>query len=79
MFENKIWVEVKTTIDGIKCTGLSGGTDTSGYITIYGGERTITCTIPAESETDYEKAIDIQLVYDYREDITTQLLIKHTV
>lgn len=79
LFENKVWVEVDTKIPGTKCTGLNGGTDTTGYITIYSGERTITCTIPADSQTDYEKAIDITLIYDYGEDIKTQLLMKHTV
>lgn len=79
VFENKVWVEVDSKIPGTKCTGLNEGTDTTGYITIYGGERTITCTIPADSPSDYEKAIDINLIYDYREDMTTQLLLKHTV
>lgn len=79
MFENKVWIEVNTRVPGTKCTGLNEGTDTTGYITMYSGERTITCTIPAESQTDYEKAIDISLIYDYGEDITTQLLMKHTV
>ena len=78
-YENKIWVEVDTGMAGVKCTGLTGGTANSGYITIYSGERTITCTQPAASEIDYEKAIEITLTYDYKEDITTQLLLKHTV
>lgn len=78
-YENKVWVEVNTGMPGAKCNGLQEGTDTTGYVTMYSGERTITCTIPADSQTDYEKAIDITLEYDYSEDITTQLLLKHTV
>ncbi|MFH1399674.1 MAG: hypothetical protein ABIG95_06195 [Candidatus Woesearchaeota archaeon] len=79
LYENKIWVDVKTEVPGTKCTGLQEGTATSGYVTMYSGERTITCSMPASTSTDYEKSIEIELVYDYQEDITTQLLLKHTV
>ncbi len=78
-YENKVWVNVNTGMDGAKCTGLTDGTDTSGYVTVYSGERTITCTQPAESEIDYEKEVEIILTYDYKEDISTQLLLKHTM
>ena len=78
-YENKAWVNVNTGMEGAKCTGLTGGTDTSGYVTVYSGERTITCTQPAASEIDYEKEVEITLTYDYKEDISTQLLLKHTM
>ena len=78
-FEDKIWVEVNTKMEGLKCNGLQDGTDSSGYITMYGAERSITCTQPVDVLTDYEKAIDITLIYDYKEDRTKQLLLKHTV
>lgn len=78
-YENKIWVDVDTGMQGTKCTGLQGGTDTTGYVTMYSGERTITCVQPADSATDYEKVMNIQLVYDYKEDMRTELLVKHTV
>lgn len=79
MYENKVWVEVIVPeMSGLKCTGLTGGTDSTGFVTLYDGERTISCTQPAPTENDYVKNIEINLVYDYREDINKVLLIKHT-
>lgn len=78
-YENKVWVEVDTGIQGLKCNGLQSGTDSSGYITMYSGTRAVTCTQPIDAVTDYEKVIHITLEYDYKEDINTQLLVKHTI
>jgi hypothetical protein len=79
LYENKVWIEVIVPeMTGLKCTGFTGGTDNTGFVTLYSGERTISCTQPAPADTDYVKNIDINLVYDYREDITTNILIKHT-
>ena len=79
LYENKVWLEITVPeMAGTKCSGLSGGTDSTGYITLYNGERTISCTPPAPAETDYVKNIDIKRVYDYRETAPTTLIIKHT-
>jgi hypothetical protein len=85
-YENKVWVEVIVPeMSGVKCTGMQGGTDSTGYVTLYssgdktgGLTRTISCTQPAPTETDYTKDIKINLVYDYKEDIRTSIIIKHT-
>ena len=76
--ENKVYVTVNTGMDGLSCTGLDGGA-TSGYITLYGGERIITCTQETETGTDFEKPVNIKLEYDYKEGISTQVLVKHSV
>lgn len=76
--ENKVFVTVDTGMDGLVCTGLDGGA-TSGYVTLYSGERIITCTQEAETGTDFEKPVNIKLEYDYKESISTQVLVKHSV
>ncbi len=75
--ENKVFVSVDTGMDGLSCTGLDG--TTSGYVTLYGGERMITCTQETETNTDFEKPVNIKLEYDYKEDVSTQVLVKHSV
>ena len=75
--ENKVFVSVDTGMSGLSCTGLDGGA-TSGYVTLYGGERVITCTQEAETGIDFEKPVNIELEYDYEEGVLTQLLVKHS-
>ena len=74
--ENKVFVSVNTGMDGLTCTGLDGVT--SGYVTLYGGERMITCTQETETEINFEKPVNIKLEYDYKEGISTQVLVKHS-
>ncbi len=76
--ENRIFVSVDTGMSGLNCVGLDGDA-TSGYITLYSGKRTITCTQETETNTDFEKPVNIKLEYDYKEDISTQVLVKHSV
>jgi hypothetical protein len=75
--ENKVYVTVDTGMDGLICTGLTGG-ETSGYVTLYGGERTITCTQEAETSTDFERPVNINIEYDYMDEISTNVLVKHS-
>ncbi len=74
--ENKVWIDVQTDMVGTECTGLSGGTATSGYVTLYSGERVVRCSQPVTRETDYVKSVNINLEYDYLEDISTTVLVK---
>ncbi len=75
--ENRIYVTVDTKMSGLSCTGLDGGA-TSGYVTLYGGERTITCTQEVQTGTDFERPVNINIEYDYKDDISTILLVKHS-
>ncbi|MBS1267093.1 MAG: hypothetical protein MAG795_01064 [Candidatus Woesearchaeota archaeon] len=84
IYENKIWVDVNlvggnTAAEGLVCTGLQDGAGNKGYVTMYSGERAVTCTMPTSESGDYTKPVEITLEYDYKEDISTQLLLKHTV
>jgi hypothetical protein len=76
--ENKVYITVETGIPGLECTGLTGGEANSGYVTLYEGKRSITCTQDVSGVSgDYEKVIEITTDYDYEQEITTQVLVKH--
>ncbi|MBC8444060.1 hypothetical protein H8D83_00590 [Candidatus Woesearchaeota archaeon] len=76
--KDKVYVSIDTGMDGLECTGLTEGTATSGYITLYDGKRAITCTQNvAGSSGDFEKVIEITLDYDYEQEISTNVLVKH--
>ncbi len=77
--ENKVWVEVDTGIPGTECTGLSEGSATTGYIVLYGGERSIRCTQPLTTAIDYVKPVNINLEYDYSDDISTTIIVKPVI
>jgi len=81
LIKNKVWVEIETgdLSTDLSCTGLTDGTATTGYITLYGGKRKVTCMqditgIPG----DFEKKANILLRYDYKEHEERDVLVKHT-
>ncbi|MBW2993751.1 hypothetical protein KY317_04215 [Candidatus Woesearchaeota archaeon] len=76
--QNKVYARVNTGISGITCSGIAGGT-TEGYVTLYNGQRDITCTTPQlpAARGDYEKPISIELRYGYREYIDKVLTVRH--
>lgn len=80
--KNKVWVEVDNGLEGLECSGLSDGTDTTGYTTLYGGKRMIRCTQDTSLEDidgrDFEKKVNINVVYDYKEHEEITLMVKHT-
>ena len=83
--ENKVFVNIDTRLPGLKCTGLQGGGDTSGYTVLYGGTgsssglaRAITCTQPLPDRTTaFLQQVRITLTYDYKEFIREDIVIKH--
>jgi len=75
-FEDRVWVEVSTGIEGIDCTGLTGGTANTGYLTFFGDSKPVTCTQTVTTASDYEKEVKITLKYDYEETKSTTLLVK---
>jgi len=79
-FEDKVFVEVQSPLPGMTCTGLQAGyNEASGFATLYGGTKTITCTQPLATPRDYEFPVTISLTYDYNEGIDTDVVVKHTV
>ncbi|HLC65999.1 MAG TPA: hypothetical protein VJI46_07815 [Candidatus Nanoarchaeia archaeon] len=75
--ENRVLVNVDSGISGLSCSGLSDGTATSGYVTLYSGRRVVRCTQELADRTDYEKPVVITLDYDYEEFVEKGVLVKH--
>ncbi len=81
--KNKVWVEVDDGLGGgLTCSGLSDGTDTTGYTTLYSGKRMVRCTQDVSSSAlqgkDFEKKVNIKATYDYKEHKEVNVLVKHT-
>ncbi len=76
--EDKVWINVSSGLENLKCTGL-GDLDTEGYVNLYDGKRTVTCTQEIDSPSNREKTVKINLVYDYEDDTTTQIIVKHLI
>ena len=83
--ENKVFVSVDSRLSGLRCSGLQGGADTSGYAVLYGGTeggggllRAITCTqdLPPRV-TAFPQLVRITLEYDYKEFVSREIVIKH--
>ncbi|MBT4646866.1 hypothetical protein HOC11_01215 [archaeon] len=72
--KNKVKINVDSGLDGLTCTGQ----DSDGNILLQGGERPITCIQRVTSQTAYENRVNIEITYDYLEDATQYLLIKHS-
>jgi hypothetical protein len=76
--KNNVFVTVDTGISGLECTGLNGGDSSSGYVTLYEGKRSITCTQDVSGVSgDYEKIIEITTEYDYEQEIAKKVSVKH--
>jgi hypothetical protein len=71
--KNKVYVSIDTGLDGLECTGL-----TDGYITLYEGKRSVTCTQSVSGATgDFEKVVEIITDYDYAQAKLIHVLVKH--
>ncbi|MBD3164928.1 hypothetical protein GF323_07050 [Candidatus Woesearchaeota archaeon] len=73
--EDKVWVEVSTGLEGLECTGLSGGTGNSGFATLYSGDKRITCTQTVDTTSDYEKTVEITVEYEYEDNAETSVTV----
>jgi hypothetical protein len=77
-YEDEVYVEVDTKFGGgLKCSGLSDGDDTSGYVKMFGENRIVSCTQEVDTDSDYETDVTIKLTYDYRDDTEATVLVKH--
>lgn len=75
--ENRVYIIVNTGIPGLLCTGLettSNGAE--GFVTLYGGNKIVSCSQPISSRSDFEQIMDIEAVYDYEQTIQTTLTVK---
>jgi len=76
--KDRLFVRVETNTPGLTCTGLDAkGTYAEGYTTLFDGVKTITCTQPITTGTDYEQVIGIEAHYDYDEFKQTKIAVKN--
>ncbi len=74
--QDKVYLSIKTGLDGLECSGLRDGTSTEGYVTLHGGDRIITCTQTVDTSSDYEKPVEIEILYEYEDNAETTVLVK---
>jgi len=75
--ENRVYVIVETSIPGLSCTGLEASERGSeGFVTLYSGSKTVTCTQNVAQKADFEQLVNIEAIYDYEELVQTQIAIK---
>ena len=73
--KNRVYVIVDSGMEGLECTGLDQGTE--GFVNLYEGKRTITCTQEVSSG-NFEKPVEIITSYDYEQIMSTTVLVKHS-
>ncbi len=77
-FEDVVFVEVDTGLDGLRCAGLREGTDTEGSVTLRDGKFTVRCTQEVDTVTDFERTVTINLEYAVEDSAKTDLIIRHS-
>jgi len=88
--KDKIYVKVDTglPVGTVSCSGLKDpvvvGSKTEGYVKLFGEtsgseERAVYCTIDlgASDRSDFKKQVNIELTYDFKQFVNTDLLVKH--
>lgn len=77
---DKIYISVDSGMSGLSCTGLNPGEDTTreGEITLYGGEKVISCVQEIKSPANYEFPIILKAEYRYYNSISTEVAVKHS-
>ncbi|HII16521.1 TPA: hypothetical protein HA361_01280 [Candidatus Woesearchaeota archaeon] len=84
--KNKVKIRIDSGVAGLRCSGLTTGAGDNedqsdsletGTVTLFGGKRMVRCTQDANVNTDYEKKVNILVQYDYKENVDTNLLVKH--
>ncbi len=72
---DKVRYNVSTGIPGLSCSDSQSG---NGEATLYGGDPiTVTCIQDTTDQPEYEKAVSIQLEYDYIDRVGKTITIQH--
>ncbi|MBT5023510.1 hypothetical protein HOK51_11105 [Candidatus Woesearchaeota archaeon] len=79
---NKVHVKVDTGIsDTLTCSGLQNVAASNGVVEgdaiLLNGAREISCTQTVTSPSDFKKIVRLDLGYDYKNSVTTSLLVQH--
>lgn len=76
--ENVVNVKIDTGMTKkLSCSGLGDGTgEVSGKLTLYNGERQLTCTQETAGQGDFVKTVSITLEYDHRVSASKTVVVK---
>jgi len=75
---NKVKVTVDTGLSNLRCVGFESST--VGYISLVSGKRTVTCAQDLDpGRNDFTKNVEITLDFNYRDDVSRDILVKHLV
>jgi len=75
--KDAVFVRVDSNLPGLSCTGLeSKGRIAEGYVTLFSGNKIVTCTQTIATRTDFEQLVTIEAEYDYEEFKQTSITIK---
>ncbi len=77
--KDRVWIEIATNVEGLSCNPLQYGTATSGYLTLYNGKRTVTCSQTIQTSSNYEAPVDIVIKYKWKDTKETSLIVKPSV
>ncbi|MEK6886870.1 MAG: hypothetical protein AABW88_03485 [Nanoarchaeota archaeon] len=73
-----VFVEVEDPgLGTLTCSGLKDGTATSGYVTLFNGEREVRCSQIITNPEDVITPVKVSLTYGYKQFIDVQLKVKH--
>ena len=70
-------MRIDSNLPGLSCTGLeSKGRTAEGYVTLFSGNKIVTCTQTIATRTDFEQLVTIEAEYDYEEYKQTSITVK---
>ncbi len=76
--QNWVYVNIAdTSLGNLVCSGLQGGTATSGYVELYNNQAQVRCAQTVDNPNDFQKLIQISLGYEYQQYVDTQITINH--
>jgi hypothetical protein len=77
--ENRAYVIVETSLDGLQCTGLeTSGKGAEGFVTLYDGSKIVSCSQTISSRSDYEQLVNIETIYDYEQTVQSAITVKNS-
>ena len=75
---DKVHIKVDSGKPGLTCSGLSGGGEADGTVTLYGNPKIVTCTQTIDDPRDLVMPVTIELEYDYGQSLSTNVVVKRS-
>ncbi len=81
LYDGVVTLTVNSGLTGLECVGLDSttGTAVSGDVKVstVTNEKKVTCTQNLPTREDKIKIVDLKLDYDYKDTVSTSVLVKH--